>query len=83
MEPWGMNGSKQQTEADVILYGKRHTIIVECKLGEPDKKVISWQRNSTGVRPEYTAFIKKQGFQLFNDSFDYDRDGNRFLPTFP
>jgi len=82
MESWGMNGVKQQTETDVILRGKRHIVMVECKLGERRKKVKAWQRSSIGMRPEYAAFIKKQGFKLFNDTFEYERDGNRFYQLF-
>ena len=82
MEPWGEGGVKQQTEPDVILRGKRHVVMVECKLGEPNKKVKAWQRSSTGMRPEYAAFIEEQRFKLFADSFNYERDGNRFYQLF-
>lgn len=82
MEPWGEGGVKQQTEPDVILRGKRHVVMVECKLGEPDKKVKAWQRSSAGMRREYAAFIEERRFKLFADSFDYMRDGNRFYQLF-
>ena len=82
MEPWGKSGVKQQTEPDVILRGKRHVVMVECKLGAPDKKVKAWQRSSAGMRREYAAFIEGRGFKLFADSFDYERDGNRFYQLF-
>lgn len=82
MEPWGENGVKQQTEPDVILCGNRHVVMVECKLGEPDKKVKAWQRSSTGMRREYAVFIQERRFKLFVDSFDYERDGNRFYQLF-
>ena len=82
MEPWGEGGVKQQTEPDVILRGKRHVVMVECKLGEPNKKVKAWQRSSTGMRREYAAFIEERKFKLFADSFNYERDGNRFYQLF-
>lgn len=82
MEPWGKNGVKQQTEPDVILCGNRHVVMVECKLGEPDKTVKAWQRSSTGMRREYAVFIEGRRFKLFVDSFDYERDGNRFYQLF-
>ena len=82
MEPWGEGGVKQQTEPDVILRGKRHVVMVECKLGEPNKKVKAWQRSSTGMRREYAAFIEERRFKLFADSFNYERDGNRFYQLF-
>ena len=82
MEPWGENGAKQQTEPDVILCGKRHVVMVECKLGKPDKKVKAWQRSSRGMRREYADFIEGRRFKLFADSFDYERDGNRFYQLF-
>src|SRR4030042_1361203 len=34
------------------------------------------------MRPEYAVFIKQQDLRLFNDSFDYWRDGNRFYQLF-
>lgn len=82
IEPWGLNGSKQQTEPDVILRGQRHIVMVECKLGGPDSKVKAWQRSREGMRPEYLAFIERQGVKLFNASFDYELDGNRFYQLF-
>lgn len=85
MEPWGKNGVKQQTETDVILRGKRHLIMVESKLGKPSEIIKAWSRSTLGMRAEYRAFIRKlEGLRvkLFNDSFDYERDGNRFCQLF-
>jgi len=82
MEPWGKDGLKQQTEPDVILRGKRQIVMVECKLGKTRQEVKAWRRSSTGMRREYAVFMKEQGFKLFNDSFDYERDGNRFYQLF-
>ena len=83
MEPWGKGGIPQQTEPDVILRGKRHIIMVECKLGKQRQRVKAWQRSSPGMRPEYSAFIDRKGFgNLFKPSFNYERDGNRFYQLF-
>jgi hypothetical protein len=82
MEPWGKGGVRQQTEPDVILKGENRVIMVECKLGKRDDNVKAWQRSSTGMRREYAVFMKEQGFKLFNDSFDYEGDGNRFYQLF-
>ena len=85
MEPWGKNGAGQQTETDVILRGKAHTIMIECKLGKPGETVKAWCRGSEGMRPEYREFLGKlqeQGTTLFSDSFDYDKDANRVYQLF-
>ena len=85
MEPWGRNGIKQQTETDVILRGRSHIIMVENKLGIPGEIVRAWCRSRPGMRHEYKAFmeeLKKRDVKLFNDSFDYQRDGNRFYQLF-
>jgi len=86
MEPWGRNGRQQQTETDVMLRGKRHIIMIESKLGEAGKTIKAWCRSSEGMRAEYATFLdelrKKQGGTLFADSFDYDKDGNRFYQLF-
>lgn len=82
IEPWGKGGVKQQTESDVILKGEHEVIMIECKLGKAGSRVKAWQRSSPGMRREYAVFIKEYGFKLFNDSFDYERDGNRFCQLF-
>jgi hypothetical protein len=82
IEPWGIGGFKQQTETDIILQGKSNIVMVECKLGDPGKNIKAWQRSSMGMRPEYAVFLKKQGLKLFNENFDYERDGNRFYQLF-
>lgn len=82
MEPWGKNGIRQQTEPDVILRGQHHIVMVESKLGKPAEAVKAWQRSRLGMRHEYIAFMEKPGVKLFTDSFDYERDGNRFYQLF-
>jgi len=82
MEPWGMNGIRQQTESDIILRGQRHIVMVESKLGKPAKAIKAWQRSRLGMRREYVAFMEKLRLKLFADSFDYERDGNRFYQLF-
>ena len=82
MEPWGKDGVKQQTEPDVILRGKSHIVMVECKLGKPAQKIKAWQRGRQGMRPEYLAFMNSLRLKLFADSFDYERHGNRFYQLF-
>ena len=82
MEPWGKSGVRQQTETDVLLRGKRHIVMVECKLGKPEQKVEAWRRSSAGMRSEYAAFMEERGFKLFTGSFEYDQDGNRFYQLF-
>ncbi len=82
MEPWGKNGVKQQTEPDVILRGKSHIVMVECKLGKPDEKIKAWQRGGQGMRHENIAFMDSLRLKLFADSFDYKRHGNHFYQLF-
>lgn len=82
MEPWGKDVVKQQTEPDVILRGKSHIVMVECKLGKPAQKIKAWQRGRQGMRPEYLAFMNSLRLKLFADSFDYERHGNRFYQLF-
>jgi len=82
MEPWGKNGIKQQTEPDVILRGKSHVVMVECKLGRPGEKVKAWQRGRSGMRSEYLTFMDSLKLKLFADSFHYERHGNRFYQLF-
>lgn len=82
VEPWGRNGAKQQTETDVMLRGKEHLIVVECKLGKPGEIVKAWSRSRVGMRPEYATFMKDLGLKLFADSFNYEHDGNRFYQLF-
>lgn len=85
MEPWGKNGAGQQTETDVILRGRAHTIMIECKLGKPGETVRAWSRSTEGMRPQYREFLGKLqelGAPLFSDSFEYDKDGNRVYQLF-
>jgi len=82
MEPWGKDGVKQQTEPDVILQGKSHIVMVECKLGKPGEKIKAWQRSRQGMRHEYLAFMDSLRLRLFADSFDYECHGNRFYQLF-
>ena len=49
-EPW----RGYHTEADVILKGQRHLVMVECKLGKPGARVHTWERGSKGrIPPSY------------------------------
>lgn len=82
MEPWGKDGVRQQTESDVILRGKCHIVMVECKLGKLGEEVRAWQRSRRGMRPQYTTFVENLGLKLFADSFDYEHDGNHFYQIF-
>jgi len=82
MEPWGKDGVKQQTETDVILCGKHHLIVVECKLGKPDEIVRAWCRSRPGIRSQYEDFVKELGINLFSDFFNFEKDGNRFYQLF-
>lgn len=83
MEPWGKNGSRQQTEPDVILRSKRHVVMVECKLGKPYQEVKAWQRSRPGMRHEYVTFMENLALKkLFADSFNFSIDGNRFYQLF-
>ena len=82
MEPWGKNGIRQQTEPDVMLRGKCHVIMVECKLGKPGEMVRAWCRSRPGMRSQYKDFMKELDVNLFSDSFDYEEDGNRFYQLF-
>jgi len=82
MEPWGKDGLRQQTETDVILRGKHHLIMVECKLGKPSEMVRAWCRSRPGIRSQYKDFMKDLAVNLFSDSFDYQEDGNRFYQLF-
>lgn len=82
IEPWGKDGRLQQTETDVILRGPRDLVMVECKLGVPGKPVKAWVRSRSGMRADYRKFMDKCGFGLFNNSFDFDSDGNRFYQLF-
>jgi hypothetical protein len=86
MEPWGENGVQQQTETDVMLRGERHIIMIESKLGEPDKPLRAWCRSRSGMRPEYRVFLSRveeaRGEPLFSPCFDYDNHGNRFYQLF-
>jgi hypothetical protein len=82
MEPWGKDGIKQQTETDVILRGKHHLIMVECKLGKPSEMVRAWRRSRPGMRSQYKDFVKELDVNLFSDSFDFEKDGNRFYQLF-
>jgi len=82
MEPWGKDGIKQQTETDVILRGKHHLIMVECKLGKPSEMVRAWCRSKPGMRSQYKDFVKELDVNLFSDSFDFEKDGNRFYQLF-
>lgn len=82
MEPWGKDGVKQQTEPDVILRGKYHIVMVECKLGKPGEEIRAWQRNRPSMRAQYATFMKYLGLKLFTDSFDYKHDGIRFYQLF-
>jgi len=85
MEPWGRNGTRQQTETDVILRGRSHIVVIESKLGKPDKMVKAWSRSGPKTRPmrsDYLNFIDKLNVKLFNDDFTFDRDGRRFHQLF-
>lgn len=82
IEPWGRDGKRQQTETDVMLRGPRDLVMVECKLGIPRAKIPAWIRSSAGMRPDYLKFIDRFGTRLFNDSFDFECDGNRFYQLF-
>jgi len=82
MEPWGKDGVKQQTEPDVVLMGDGKVYMVECKLGKQSEKVKAWSRSTEGMRPDYAAFIDEHRFKLFANSFNYERDGNRFYQLF-
>lgn len=82
MEPWGKNGVKQQTEPDIILRGKSHVVMVECKLGRPGEKVKAWQRGRSGMRSEYLTFMDGLKLKLCADSFHYEHHGNRFYQLF-
>lgn len=85
IEPWGKNRAKQQTETDVILRGKRDTILIESKLGKPNQMVSAWVRSGPRNRPmrsDYLSFMQKLGVKLFNDSFDFEQDGRRFYQLF-
>jgi len=54
LEPWGKIGGRYQTETDVILKGRRHLVMVECKLGKPGAHVRAWERQSKGrIPPTY------------------------------
>lgn len=82
IEPWGRDGRRQQTETDVMLRGPRDLVMVECKLGVPGKQVKAWTRSRSGMRADYRKFIERFGVRLFNDSFDFEADGNRFYQLF-
>jgi len=82
IEPWGRDGKRQQTETDVMLRGTRDLVMVECKLGMPGKPVKAWSRSSPGMRGDYLKFLDRFGVRLFNDSFDFESDGNRFYQLF-
>ena len=82
IEPWGEDGRRQQTETDVMLRGRVDLVMVECKLGLPGKPVKAWIRSRSGMRDDYRKFIEKSSQRLFNDSFDFKSDGNRFCQLF-
>lgn len=82
IEPWGRDSRQQQTETDVMLRGPRDLVMVECKLGMPGAKIPAWVRSSPGMRPDYLRFMDRFGVRLFNDSFDFECDGNRFYQLF-
>jgi hypothetical protein len=82
MEPWGKDGTKQQTETDIILRGKHHLIMVECKLGKPGETVRAWCRSRPGMRSQYKDFVKELDVDLFSVSFDFEKDGNRLYQLF-
>jgi len=85
MEPWGINGRKQQTETDVIFRGEHHIVMAESKLGRPDKVMKAWGRGGSPSRPmhpDYLKFMKKLGAKLFKDSFNFEQDGRRFYQLF-
>ena len=82
IEPWGRDGRRQQTETDVMLRGPSDLVMVECKLGVPGKPVKAWTRSRPGMRGDYLKFMNQFGGRLFNDSFDFEFDGNRFYQLF-
>jgi len=82
IEPWGRDGRRQQTETDVTLRGPRDLVMVECKLGLPGKPIKAWTRTRPGMRRDYLKFLNRLGLRLFNDSFDFESDGNRFCQLF-
>jgi hypothetical protein len=87
MEPWGKNGKLQQTETDVMLRGGDHVVLVESKLGKPGAKIRAWVRSGPDrpMRHEYRQFIEcleSRGVRLFNDSFEFEKDGWRFHQLF-
>ena len=87
MEPWGSNGRLQQTETDVMLRGTDHLVLVESKLGKPGANIKAWIRSGQNrpMRQNYRQFIEilgNRGVRLFNDSFDFERDGRRFYQLF-
>lgn len=81
IEPWGWDGVKQQTEPDIILRGN-HLIIIECKLGKPGEKIKAWKRSTESMRKEYREFLASFECSLFNDTFDFEIDGNRCYQLF-
>ena len=82
IEPWGRDGRRQQTETDVMLRGPGDLVMIECKLGVPGKPVKAWTRSRPGMRRDYLKFLNRFGVRFFNDSFDFESDGNRFYQLF-
>jgi len=85
IEPWGINGRRQQTETDIILRGRHHIVMVESKLGKPNEVIKAWGRGGSPDRPmraDYLKSMKKLGVKLFRDSFDFELDGRRFYQLF-
>jgi len=82
IEPWGRDGRRQQTETDVMLRGPGDLVMVECKLAVPGKPVKAWTRSRPGMRADYREFMERFDVRLFNDSFDFESDGNRFYQLF-
>jgi hypothetical protein len=78
MEPWGKNGSRQQTESDVIVLTPTAVVVVESKLGVCGKALNAWKRTKPGLPSDYEAFVRSGSLKLFDRGFVTETQGHRY-----